>query len=264
MVGCVGADEPGGWLIAYLRDGGVEVDGVQRAPEAITGQALISLSDDGENCIVVASGANLKLAPSASAAAGARVVLAQLETGFNPVATMFNAVETGCIRVLNAAPSLPAGAALFDACEVLVVNETELAAYAAASACPETHDEIAGLARRLMRRSEQAVVVTLGAMGALLTTAQDAVHLAGHRTVEVIDTVGAGDCFCGVMAGALAENRSLAAAVARANVAAALAVSRRGAAEAMPRRDEILDAENLWAPTPNSPRPDVSQSISGA
>jgi ribokinase len=84
----------------------------------------------------------------------------------------------------------------------------------------------------------QAVIVTLGAEGVWLVTGEDAVHLPAPA-VTVVDTTGAGDCFCGVLAAGLAQGLDLEAAIARAVAAASLSVTRSGAAPAMPRTSEL-------------------------
>jgi ribokinase len=82
------------------------------------------------------------------------------------------------------------------------------------------------------------VIVTLGAEGVWLVTGEDAVHLPAPA-VTVVDTTGAGDCFCGVLAAGLAEGLDLEVAIARAVAAASLAVTRIGAAPSMPRTEEL-------------------------
>ena len=239
MAGLIGADAAGDWLLDVLVQAGVDATHVGRHPTAPTGQAFITVSEAGENAIVVAPGANAELSSDPiDAVAGARVLLAQLETALAPVARLFKADWPGGLKVLNAAPARPEAVPMFTACDVLVFNETELAAYASSSAVLQDVDATARAARRLLARPGQSVVVTLGAEGVLIVNAGRAEHLPG-RPARVVDTVGAGDCFCGVLAAGLDEGLSLAAAAARANAAAALAVSRPGAASAMPTRTEI-------------------------
>jgi ribokinase len=240
MIGRVGADEAGDWLIGFLEQAGVDARAIARDADAPTGQAFITVGDDAENCIVVIPGANAELSVadlSRAMIGDARVLLAQLETALAPVASLFAAELPGCLKVLNAAPAVPEGAGLFPYCDVLILNETELAAYAGRPAS----DEIAAVtaaARALLCRPGQTLVVTLGAAGALIVSAEAVAHVPA-RPAQVVDTVGAGDCFCGVLAAGLDAGLSLHAAVVRANTAAALAVARPGAANAMPTRAEI-------------------------
>ncbi len=242
MLGLIGADEAGDWLVGVMAQAGVDTAHVGRHPTAPTGQALITISEAGENCIVVAAGANAQAPPvPADAAIGARVLLAQLETAIAPVAGLLTEELPGCLKMLNAAPALPEGAHIFAACDVLVFNQTELAAYVGEPAALPGVDAAVQGARSLLARPRQSVVVTLGAQGVLIVDATRAEHLPG-RPARVVNTVGAGDCFCGVLAAGLDEGLDLRAAAARANAAAALAVGRHGAASAMPTRFEIEQA----------------------
>jgi ribokinase len=239
MVGRVGADEAGDWLVGFLGSASVDTRGIAR-DDAPTGQAFITVGDDAENCIVVIAGANAKLSVVDAApkrVGDARVLLAQLETALPPVAALFAANLSGCIKVLNAAPALPEGASLFPYCDVLILNETELAAYTQLALTDEL-EAVTVAARTLLSRPSQSIVVTLGAAGALIVSTEAVFHVAA-RPAQVVDTVGAGDCFCGVLAAGLDEGLTLQAAVVRANTAAALAVARPGAANAMPTRAEI-------------------------
>ncbi len=239
MLGLVGADEAGDWLREVMVQAGVDAAHVGRHPSAPTGQALITVSEGGENCIVVVAGANAEMAPTpVSVVAGARVLLAQLETGLAPVASLLSTELPGCLKVLNAAPARPAGAQMFSDCDVLVFNQTELAAYTGGDTPLQSVDATVLAARSLLGRANQSVVVTLGADGVLIVDAAHIEHLPG-RPARVVDTVGAGDCFCGVLAAGLDKGLDIVSAAVRANAAAALSVGRRGAASAMPTRREI-------------------------
>jgi ribokinase len=123
--------------------------------------------------------------------------------------------------------------------DIIVVNETELARYARVATAPERTDDIAALARGLLCRPAQRVVVTLGAAGAMAVAADTVIQMPG-RTAKVVDTTGAGDCFCGVLAASLSEGADLGQAMAQANAAAALSTEVHGAAVSMPGRARTL------------------------
>ncbi len=166
---------------------------------------------------------------------GAAVVLAQLEIPVEVVQAAFDtAVGT---TVLNAAParSLPAG--LLAVTDVLVVNEIELAMTAGLPEGEQATDAEAIVVACRSISGPGAVIVTRGRAGAVVVDGR--VTEIPAPEVEAIDTTGAGDCFCGVLAGALAEGADLLDAAEVAVRAASLAVSRQGAAEGMPRRDEV-------------------------
>jgi len=238
MVAAVGQDEAGEIMLASLKDAGVDAARVVALPNHPTGQAFIWVSAAGENSIVVAGGANAFLTPDrASDLAGHAVILGQLET---PVATLEAAFARagGARRILNAAPALEAGRALLPLTDILIVNETELARYARSAAVPESEADIAAAARTLIGRDDQTVIVTLGKAGALAVSRSD-VHRVAGRPARVVDTTGAGDCFCGVLAARLSEGAPLAEAMAWANAAAGLSTQKPGAAPSMPTRGEI-------------------------
>jgi ribokinase len=231
MIGAVGGDEAGAWLREHLRAAGVDVSHVAILAGEVSGQAHICVSDAGENSIVITAGANARLAPEHAPRGAPTTLLAQLETPIETTRRLFSGVARA-LRILNAAPAIPAARELFSLADILIVNETELARYAGDDAStPEA-------ARRLISRPEQSVIVTLGAAGALAIGARSELSVAG-RAARVVDTTGAGDCFCGVLAAALDARESLGDAMAMANAAAALSTQRHGAGPSMPTRAEI-------------------------
>jgi ribokinase len=246
-------------------------------PDAHTGLAQVIVAADGENSIVVHGGANLTLtaeevgaafAVPSSATSGqegsspteppqagptqaprvrvapVRVALAQLETPLVAVAAFFEAARDAGVRtILNPAPAIDDALPLLADADLVVLNETELAIFSAAVAREAGADgsrpaRPADAAMMLLQGRCQAVIVTLGAEGVWLVTGEDAVHFPAPA-VTVVDTTGAGDCFCGVLAAGLAQGLDLEAAIARAVAAASLSVTRSGAAPAMPRTSEL-------------------------
>jgi len=242
MLGAVGADKAGEDLCAFLQSNGVDCGGVLVKQGQRTGQAFISVAAGGENMIVVASGANQALVPAdidEPVLAGREVFLAQLETPTAVIEALFASTpaQRGR-RLLNAAPADPAAAVLFPLVDVLIVNETELAAYAGLRETPDSEEAMAAAARMLLRGEQQVAVVTLGAGGALAVDERGHRAVAGRRT-HAVDTTGAGDCFCGALAAALAEGRELTDALELANLAASLSVESAGAAASMPSRAAV-------------------------
>ena len=245
FVGAIGRDEPGEIMLSALKDSGVDVSGVVVFEDIASGHAFVSVADSGENSIVLALGANTGLASEhvvEAAAAGHAVLLAQLECPVETVAAAFRAAPDA-IKILNAAPAMLAAQALFPLIDILIVNETELALFADVGDLDGV-EAVAAAARGLMVQPGQIVVVSLGAAGAVAVLA-DRLELVEGRPAKVIDTVGAGDCFCGVLAARLAEGAVLGEAMVWANAAASLSVERRGAMPAMPMRAEIEAALGL-------------------
>ncbi|HEX5569547.1 MAG TPA: ribokinase [Streptomyces sp.] len=233
LVGAVGADPTGERLRHDLAAEGIDVCWLDTA-EAPTGQAVVLVDPDGENCIVVSPGANAAVGPrtvraARAAVSGAAVVVAQLEIPMDAVLEAAR-LATGTF-VLNPAPAAAVPAELWPHVDVLVPNRGELAQLCGAPE-PQTAQEAAELARRLPC---PRVVVTLGAAGAVVVDEQGTAVLT-PPAVRAVDTTGAGDCFCGALAGALAEGRTLREAAALAVRAAAHSVQHSGAQAAMPTR----------------------------
>lgn len=225
FIGAFGDDDNGARLLASLAESGVHT--LVRTSTEPTGTALITVASTGENSIVVNAGANATLttltAQERQAIAAADVVLLQLEI---PLETVTEAakVAAGTV-VLNAAPAQPLPRDLFETVDLLVVNEHEAALLGGA-------DELLTVVPQL--------VVTLGAKGALIRTRDTVVSVPGIP-VDVVDTTGAGDTFCGALVAKLDEGAALDEAVRFATAAAALSVGRAGAVPAIPTREEIDD-----------------------
>ncbi len=238
MIGAVGDDEAGAFMLHHLAANRIDVDGVVRYRDIPTGLARIAVDRHGENQIIVIPGANRNVSPGQIAHVGAEtnVVLAQLEVPVAAIAAIFGAAA-GRLHILNAAPAIDEGAKLFAATDVLIVNQLELAWYAGLAVAPINAQE-ALAARRLITRADQVVVVTLGAAGCIAVRADSHVFVPAFPT-KVVDTTGAGDCFCGALAALLDEGSTIEDALTFANAAAALCVQQPGAGSAMPKRAEV-------------------------
>ena len=233
----LGDDDAGQRYTAHLRDTGIEVSGgVESAMPS--GVALITVDRHGQNQISVAPGANERLRPadlpSRSELRGASVLVTQLET---PLETVEEALrrgrEAGATTVLNAAPSRPLPPNFASLVDILVVNEGE--------ALILTETSNGGFEQALLALEScgyPAVVVTLGPRGIAYRAAGKPGRLAGLK-VEVLDATGSGDTFVGYLASALARGATLPDALAEANAAAALSVTRAGAQPAIPTRRQV-------------------------
>ena len=129
--------------------------------------------------------------------AGCGIFLAQLECPVETIKSLFSndAARRGT-TILNAAPALPDGAALFPLVDILILNESELAAYAKLPEPPDDVETALESAGKLIGRDGQAVIVTLGEKGAVVVDGEQGELVLGRRA-NVTDTTGAGDCFCG-------------------------------------------------------------------
>ncbi|MGD2206283.1 MAG: ribokinase [Anaerolineae bacterium] len=239
MIGRLGTDPFAEPFLDTLDAEGIDARYVARDPKAGTGVASPVVEADGSNSIVFVPRANMRLSLSdieaaADAISASDVLLFQLET---PPSASLRAAElareAGARVIFNPAPAVPFPEELWQFCDVLVPNNIEAAMLAGQSG-----DDPAQAAQTLLLRGLQAVVVTLGEEGALLVTPEGEQYFSPYE-VEVIDSVAAGDAFCGALAVRLAESASLAESVRFANAAGALAVTVAGAAPSMPRRHAV-------------------------
>lgn len=256
--GAVGGDAFGHAGRASLRQAGIAVDGLLTLPEHASGIALIVVEGTGENQIVVVPGANVEFsaeqvaAPPAESDAPAAVLLLQNEIAHATTlacARRWHAAGARVVWNLAPAPAAALPADVLAAAEFILVNEVELAALDGGSAATDA-EQVAARAAGFMSGNAAALrnlIVTMGADGCLWASRDESGAVALHRQpalpATAVDTVGAGDCFCGVFAAALAAGAAIAAALHRATAAAALAVQRSGAQPSMPSADEIEQAQ---------------------
>lgn len=242
MAGAVGDDEAGALLRGALEAEGVDITHVAVLPGQTSGRATILIAPDGDNMIAVEAGANLSATAGharSSVKDGARVLLAQLETDIDEIAALFaDPAAEHAYRILNAAPAIPAGAKVFELCDMVVFNQTEFADYLELETEPQELDDLM-VARKLLTRPQQVVVVTLGALGSAAIWADRSVFVPAIPASRVIDTTGAGDCFCGVLAACIDHGMDVEEGLQHANAAASLSVARPGAAPSMPARAEV-------------------------
>jgi ribokinase len=235
LVGRVGDDEAGEAMLEDLRRRGADVTGVRRSAGP-SGTATVALDPHGENLILVDPGANAALTAEdvrVPLVADATVLLLQLEV---PIAAVRAALDHTQGRVvLNPAPAGNAAAFVRDV-DVLVPNRLELAEIVGAAPATDV-DEALDQARRLGARAD--LVVTMGREGALVLTAAGRAELVAAPPVEAVDSTGAGDCFCGVLASLLTEGVDIVEATRAAVVAASSSVLGRGARGALPSRAEV-------------------------
>jgi ribokinase len=227
--------------VAGFVESGINVEHVQY-DAAPSGVALIFVGDDGENSIGVASGANGNLSPvdvrkAEKAFSTADVVVMQLETPLDTVqAAADSAVANGSIVILNPAPAQTLPDKLLEKVTILTPNETEAELLTGITVSDEASCNRA--ADILLDKGIESVIITLGARGAFVASAEERLFVPGFK-VEPIDTTAAGDTFNGALAVALADGMRMADAVRFANAAGAISVTRMGAQPSAPSRSEI-------------------------
>lgn len=239
MVGAVGRDAFAGEAIAYLKEGGVELSGVAEM-HAATGIALILVGADGENMIAVVPGANGTVVPGDLAKAQFQkgdVVLLQHEIPLSTVdAALAAARKAGAVTMLNTAPFRAEAASFVGKADYVVANETEFDLYAEALSLPA--GERPERMREFARRTGATMIVTLGGEGVLAAKGDELIR-ADALKITPVDTVGAGDTFCGYLAAGLSSGLALADALKRAAAAGSLACLKPGAQPSIPLADEV-------------------------
>jgi len=225
----------------FIKDN-INVDYVLTDENEPSGVALILVAPDGENVIAVAGGANSCLSPSdvekqSDVISSADILLGQLETPLETVHQAVSIASAGGVKViLNPAPAQKLSDDLLGKISILTPNESEaklLTGIKVSSA-----EDAAKAADVLMDRGVQTVLLTMGARGAYIATAEFK-EIVGGFEVKAVDATAAGDVFNGALAVAIAQNKPIREAVSFANAAAALSVTKLGAQPSAPTKDQI-------------------------
>ena len=234
FIGAVGNDSFGEDLVATLDEAGIDTSSVGRAGLG-TGVAHIVVNAAGDNSIIVVPNANgtvnaEQVQASTHLIEAADVLLLQFEL---PMEAAIEAAKiaraVGTTVILNPAPATDVPKALLAAVDIIIPNETEAATLAGVDGSAE---ELADLL--VDRYQLSATLITLGEAGVLVATATGTALIDAFQVAKVVDTTGAGDCFCGNFAAALSEGSSIADSAKWASAAASLSVQRQGAAASMP------------------------------
>ncbi len=249
MAGRVGTDPFGSQLIEALERDGVDTHLVEVDFQEASGVAFIFLSPDGDNAIVVASGANMRVGHDSlqmqridELLQDVEALVLQLEIPLPTVRRLIEAGHKAGIRVvLNVAPAQPLAKELLAQVSVLIVNEGEASLLSGQRIEGLEDAEIVG--KVLHGYGIPTVAVTLGSKGAVLVTNDQqgrvrSIHQLPPR-VQVVDTTAAGDCFAGALTVALTEGQAPEEALRFAVNASALKVTKFGAQSGLPTREEV-------------------------
>lgn len=242
FLSCVGDDDYGkAALDAFTREG-INTDFIRIDEEAASGIALIMVDGKGENIISVAPGANHSLKPknvdqAENAFDSAACLLAQLEIPMETVERGFEkARKKEILTILNPAPVPAQGIpdSLLEKTDILIPNQVE-----ARTILGSNITDLNEIAAELIEKGPTDIIFTLGSKGALWITESGTTTEIPPVKAEPVDTVGAGDCFCGVLAAGLCQGKDMEEALRFAAAAAAISVTRKGAQPSMPRKEEI-------------------------
>jgi ribokinase len=239
MIGAVGADPYAEQALSMLREGGVDLSHVETR-QTPTGIALIFVGGEGENMIVIAQGANAAVTSQQATRMGIKQgdhLLMQLEIPLAAVAAgIMTAQGVGAVSILNTAPFNPKAANLMNDADITVANETEFDL-----ACEALRLEGVDRKARMQAfaaRSSKTIIVTLGGEGAIAATRSGFISVPA-LPITPVDTVGAGDTFCGYLGAALDAGLDLESAMRRASAAGSLACLKPGAQPSVPFASEV-------------------------
>ncbi len=244
FVGCLGNDYFGQIAMNNFKENGINTDFVRIVEGIHSGAALIMVSDEtGENAIVVAPGANSHLSPedvdrALEVIKEADVVLTQFEIPEETVNHLAEVLPERVIFLVNPAPGRKISDVVLKRADFIIPNESELEVITGRKV--ETIEDAENAAKVLLDRGAKNVIVTLGNKGALWVSKKNTRHFQAFK-VDVVDTTGAGDAFCGAFAFALSNGENVEEAVVMANAAAAISVTRIGTAPSMPTMSELKE-----------------------
>jgi ribokinase len=242
MIGCVGLDSFGDQLITALNAAGIDVEHIERVQEA-TGVALITVSERGDNTIVIVSGANGRVTPEQVRAnedliGRADAVLLQLEVPLPAVKTAAEiASHHGVPVILNPAPAQPLSREILQFVSYLIPNEHEAALLSRRE--PAAVGELGDVAASLRALGAGSVIITLGERGAILWEGDEPSRIAAFP-IRSVDSTAAGDAFVGAFAVALSEGRTSKEATLWGCAAGGLACTALGAQPSLPARERVV------------------------
>ena len=247
MIGAVGNDSFGDALLATLATEAI-TSHVEKITESSTGIALIEVAASGDNKIIVVSGANSMLTEEIVESSLREIATHQqiglvLTQGEVPVAATRKALsvakELGAITILNPAPIRDFPSSIFPLVDYLIPNELEARELVELEGNSfNSMLDFVELASSIVNLGVGTVVITRGEKGAVWSTATASGQAAAFRIVSV-DSVAAGDAFCGGLAVALNEGQPLNEALRWASAAGAIAATRAGAVTSLPQRSEV-------------------------
>lgn len=248
MIAKVGRDDNGVILTEELEKDNIDVRYVFKDDKEPTGMAIINVDDNGDNSIIVVSGANMAIKSNEiSSIEGAieesNIVVTQFETPMDMSIEAFKlAKKHDKLTILNPAPAMEIDDELLKYTDIIIPNETE----AALLTNIEVKDLESGkqAAEEFFKKGVKCVIITLGEKGAAVITKENSEIVPAYK-VEAIDTTAAGDSFIGALSSTIdTENfnfEDIKAAVKFGNKVSSIAVQRKGAQPSIPYLNEVLD-----------------------
>ena len=245
MLGKVGADERGEFLLQTMRESGVDVTGVLVDPENATGTDCVLVADGGKNLIVVAPNANACVTDAEVDAMRpyferADSALFQLQVNASAVArAMKLAGDCGCTVILNPAPACAIPDEIFALADYVTPNETEAEFFTGILRGDMPLNDWCALAAEAMhRRGAGKLIITLGEFGAYYSDGVRSFAVPAFR-VNAVDSTAAGDAFSGGLAVRLAAGDDIEDAIRYASACGAITATRRGSVPSLPDDGEV-------------------------
>lgn len=246
LVGALGNDEFGKLLRTHLISSSVNTEAVSEI-ESSSGTAIVTVDKRGENRIVVIPGSNLLLHEEAieqylrQQGSAVRYLVSQFEIPLENIRYAFGrAKEYGAITVLNPSPMQPIPQELIERTNIFVLNEVELGQVVGETNLLSSPEKVARATLEWTQSiGNKIVIVTLGDDGLVAVQNGRVIRETAEKVSRVVDTTGAGDCFCGSLVAFLHKGYSLDESLALAQKAAAYSVQYRGASPSFPKLDTL-------------------------
>lgn len=243
LLGKVGDDTNGKILVENLKENGVDVSRIDVEVGCPSGTAYINVSEDGENNIVVIPGANNKvdrkyIDKNIDVLINSKICISQLEIPMDTVEYIANiCFENGVKFIFNPAPMVSLNKEIIKKTSILIPNETELQ-----NLVDKTINifNLSSYTKEIEDIGAENIIVTLGNKGSLLIT-KGTIKAFKAIKVDVVDSTGAGDSFVGAIGYKISKGSSLEDAIEFATVVSGLAVTRKGAQDAIPTLKEVDD-----------------------
>ena len=255
FIGKIGKDNFGNQMVRQLSTEGINTDHIIRTSDDHSGVAFILIDEKGENMISVAPGANATLNSNEikrfkEIIKNASSIVVQMEIPMETIISIFKiAAEGTAIKILNPAPLKPIPKELFRNLDLIIPNEGELLRLHSLlgfngerAQTDLTSKGIIQLSKDIAKLGTRYIITTLGSKGCVVYDNEDGRALSVPSfEVKAVDTVGAGDCFNGVLATQINKGKKIIEAVQTATCAASIAVTRKGAQASMPEQSEIME-----------------------
>ncbi len=257
FIGKVGNDTFGDQMVSQLQNEGVNTDFIIRDPLYPSGVAFILIDENGENMISVAPGANFKISKEdinnvKEVIKKAKTIVLQMEVPIEIIQQVLTIASQGkALKILNPAPLKPFPIEIIRNIDIIIPNEGELyklhSLLSFRKLTGQGKEKILQAAEDISSLGVKFIITTLGKKGCLVFRAEDkeSFEILAPK-VKAIDTVGAGDCFIGVLASLLSRDEEILTAVKYATIAASIAVTRKGAQDSMPFLKEIQKKYNKF------------------